>query len=100
MIHLRRGVTLIELLVVIVILALMAGVAATALRTTGHGTTGDMDRVGAAKREGSQRGQPVRVLLHGSGHARMVTAFPDGRVIGPRDTAQNAFIGEQGDTTR
>lgn len=94
MIRTRRGVTLIELLVVIVILALMASTVATTLHVAKRDTLDDRDRVIAAKREAIQRGKQVRILLNGSSRARLVTALPDGRVIGfhgvPLDSTDQA----------
>ena len=77
----RKGATLIELMVVLVILSLMTGVTVMALRVPRRGAPSTADRIADAKRQAIARAEPVRVLFRESGHARMATAFPDGRVI-------------------
>jgi prepilin-type N-terminal cleavage/methylation domain-containing protein len=96
----RAGVTLIELLVVLVILSLVTGATAMALRVMKDDAPSLADRIVAAKREAITRGEPVQVRLRGSSQARLVTAYPDGRVIGSHDALKDSTDNEGNDARR
>lgn len=78
----RAGVTLVELLVVIGILALTTTLSSVALRRIEAPREPDAgDAARALRREALLAGRPVTGVVQRDGHAYVVTALADGRVI-------------------
>jgi prepilin-type N-terminal cleavage/methylation domain-containing protein len=81
----KRGSTLIELLVTLVIMAIVASVVTLALRPTAPRRADNRERVELAKRAAREGRRPVTIELSVNSAPVLLTALPDGGVIG--DTA-------------
>lgn len=78
----RAGVTLVELLVVLAIMTIMTGVVGLAGQPRRHVDPDSAStRVAAARRTALASGRPVSITVVALGHARAVTALPNGAVI-------------------
>ncbi|MGH7621063.1 MAG: pilus assembly FimT family protein [Gemmatimonadaceae bacterium] len=98
----RAGVTLMELMVVLVILSVMAGVVALAIRSEPpvRPTDAATARVLAARDSAVRTGHPVTMIVSIAGNERAATAYPDGRVVADSGMQLDPLSGGPSDATR
>jgi len=78
----RAGSTLLELVVVLAVLGIVAGVVGLSFRGAGRRQETRATRISAARRQALERRHPVTLYLGAGDSLHVLTAFPDGRVVG------------------
>lgn len=92
----NAGVTLLELLVAITVLGIAMTIAGVAVRDPSHGAIANAPgEVADLRREALRQGARVTRMVHMDGHASMMTALPDGRVLAPPQDSVDLLTGRR-----